>query len=101
MNTILDKIPSKLLMIILALGVWTIAYQNSNFSEDRYVYITGGSVDVDNTVSVEGEVEVEGSVHVNNTVDINIKEINGHREVFYNNYRRDPNKYYRLPIVNE
>jgi len=96
----LNKIPSNLLLII-AIGVWLQVLQNSNFSENKSVYISGGSVDIDNTVEVKGKVDVSGSVDVENTVDINIEQINGHSDVFYNNYYKDPNKYYILPIVNE
>lgn len=87
----------KIFLIIIATGIWAIVLQNTGvISTNQRVYIEGGRVGIDNTVRVTGTVDVD------NTVDINISEINGNRNVFFNNPRRgDKNKYYLLPVTVE
>ncbi len=85
----------KLLLLSITIGIWVIVIQNFVKSNQTNTQ----SVEVVNSVDVRGKVEVEGIVDVENTVDINISKINGHGDVFYNNYDRDPNKYYRLPVI--
>lgn len=88
---------TKITLIVIAIGIWVIVLQNFGiFSEEGTQ-----SVRVVNSVDVTGKVKVEGNVDVGNTVDINISEINGHRDVFFNNYNSNPDKYYRLPIIDK
>lgn len=86
---------SKVLLVTVAVGIWVLVLQNVG------ILPVSQQVEVANTVRVRGDVDVSGSVSVDNTVDMNIAEINGHRDVFFNNYSSEPNKYYRLPIVNQ
>jgi hypothetical protein len=87
-NQSLNK-TSKVISLAIAIGIWAIVLQNAG------VIPTNQNVKVVNTVGVNGSVNVSGSVDVDNTVDINIKEINGKSNVFYDsngdeNYRRLP-----------
>lgn len=47
-------------------------------------------------------VKVSGNVDVDNTIDVNLQEINGRSDVFFNNPKRgDDNKYYLIPVTVE
>ena len=89
------NISLKVILILICLGIWMIVLQNAGIIPTKQnVYVEGGYID--------GTVYVRGSVDVDNTVDINIHEINGHRNVFFNNPRRgEKNKYYVLPVTTE
>lgn len=65
----------KLILIIIAVGIWGIFFQNAGLIPiTKYsVYVKGGYIDAD----------VSGSVDVDNEVDINISSINGHDNAFY------------------
>lgn len=97
MEALFKNIPAKLLLIIIGLGIWAIVLQNAGIiPSNQNVYVDGGHLSSD----VTGEVKVKGTVNVENTVDINIEEINGQSDVFFNNPSRgQENKYYRLPVV--
>lgn len=87
-NQISNK-SSKIILLSIAIGIWAVVLQNAGLIP------TNQNVKVVNTVGVNGSVNVSGSVDVDNTVDINIKEINGKSNVFYDsngdeNYRRLP-----------
>lgn len=88
----------KLILGSIAIGIWVLVLQNFGlFSEDKTQ-----SVRVVNSVGINGSVEVEGRVNIGNTVDVNLQEINGHNNVFFNNPRRgDHNKYYVIPVSTE
>lgn len=76
----------------MTVGIWAIVLQNA------------GIIPTNKNVKVVNEVDayVRGSVSVDNTVDINIEEINGHRDVFFNNPSRgEKSKYYVLPVTVE
>lgn len=46
--------------------------------------------------------DVKGEVDVNNCVQVDLREINGHSDVFFNNPRRgERDKYYVLPVTIE
>lgn len=96
MEALLKNVSIKLLLIIIGLGIWAIVLQNAGIiPSNQNVYVDGGHLSAD----VEGDVKVRGSVDVDNTVDMNISQINGHSDVFFNNPKRgDRDKYYVLPI---
>ena len=79
MDTKSKNISLKAILITIAIGIWAIVLQNAG------VIPTNQNVKVVNTVDVGGSVRVFGKVdaNVDNTVDINISEINGHRNAFY------------------
>ena len=73
-------------LILSVIGIWAIVLQNAG------IIPTNQNVSVVNTV----DADVSGRIEVGNTVDIDIKAINGKRNVFYdNNY--DGN-YHRIPV---
>jgi hypothetical protein len=81
---------SKLILFIIAIGIWAIVLQNAG------VIPTSQNVNVVNSVDVDGSVRVSGNVNVDNTVDINIEEINGKSNAFYD-HNFDKN-YNRIPV---
>ena len=100
METRSKNISLKAILIVMTVGIWAIVLQNAG------IIPTNQNVKVVNEVDayVRGSVDadVSGSVSVDNTVDINIEEINGHRDVFFNNPSRgDKSKYYVLPVTVE
>jgi hypothetical protein len=88
-NQSLNK-TSKVILLAIAIGIWAIVLQNAG------VIPTNQNVKVVNTVGVNGSVTVYGSVDVDNTVDINIEEINGKSNAFYD-HNRDGD-YNRIPV---
>lgn len=85
----IEAISSKKILLIIACGVWAIVLQNAGVIprvKEQEVYVAGGSVDVDNTVGV----------NVGNTVDVNLEEINGKSNVFYD-FGGNAN-YVRIPV---
>ncbi|MCM8569696.1 hypothetical protein NE848_09915 [Gramella jeungdoensis] len=79
----------KVFLVLIALGIWGIFLQNAGIlPTTNSVYVNGGHI----SAEIQGEVEVE------NTVDVNLHEINGHRDAFYNNYNSHPDDYYRIPV---
>ena len=90
MNNKLEILKLVLLAIIATCSI--ILVVKSFGDKEQKVYVSGGNV----------SAEVTGSVDVDNTVDINIEEINGHSDVFYNNLSRgDKDKYYRIPVITQ
>lgn len=75
-------------IVLTCIGVWILVFQNFGTKGAKDVYVVGGEV----------EAEVSGKVSVDNTVDVNLYEINGYRNCFYNSYSKHPNDYYRIPI---
>lgn len=48
------------------------------------------------------EYKLDNGIPVNGTVDVNLQEINGRSDVFFNNPKRgDDNKYYLIPVTVE
>ncbi len=67
----------KILLGIIAAGIWMIVLQNFNVFDNRQdVYVRGGYIDAD----------VSGSVSVDNTVDVNIDEVLGKPAAAYKAY---------------
>lgn len=75
-------------IVLTCVGVWILVFQNFGTKGAKDVYVVGGEI----------EAEVSGSVRVPNTVDVNLSEINGYSNCFYNSYAKHPNDYYRIPI---
>lgn len=88
------NISLKLLLITATVGIWILVLQNFG------IIPTSQNVRVTNEVDVTGEVNanVNGSVSVDNTVDVNLYEINGYRNCFYDNsgHRK---QYYSIPVA--
>ncbi|WZL88262.1 hypothetical protein VS868_11705 [Salinimicrobium sp. 3283s] len=79
---------SKFCLIAITIGIWAIVLQNAGvISTQQDVYVNGGSLNAD----------VSGSVQIDETIDVNIHEINGHRNAFYEDHDGD---YMVLPVVN-
>lgn len=75
-------------IVLTCVGVWILVFQNFGTKGAKDVYVVGGEI----------AAEVSGSVRVPNTVDVNLSEINGYSNCFYNNYAKHSNDYYRIPI---
>lgn len=86
----LKNLSLKSILVIIAIGIWMLVLQNL------------GIIPVAQDVRVKKTVKVSGNVDVDNTVDINLQEINGRNDVFFNNpMRGDDDKYYRIPVTTE
>ncbi len=78
----LKTLSLKSILMAIAVGIWMLVLQNL------------GVIPVAQKVS--------GNVDIDNTVDINLQEINGRSDVFFNNpMRGDDDKYYRIPVTTE
>lgn len=73
MKTFIPNISLKMVLVVIAIGIWTLVLQNSG------IIPMSQRVTVENTVQTNAEVS--GSVSVENTVDVNIHEINGYNTV--------------------
>lgn len=91
---------SKILLGIIAIGIWVIVLQNAG------IIPTSQNVKVINTVDTYtngGNInaEISGTVNVSNTVDVNIHEINGHNKVTTGKGTHSVFPYgYMLPVDN-
>lgn len=87
MEKFLKPINTILLLII------TIAVSYIALKDKTNVHVSGGYL---------SEVDEINSINtIDEPIDINIYAINGHRDVFYNNYiHGDKDKYYRIPVIN-
>jgi len=98
-----DKLSTKLLLLLCVIGIWVIVLQNAGIIPAKHnVFVKGGYLDanVSQPIKVTGTVDVSNSLEIGNTIDVNIHEINGQRDVFFNNPSRGQNdKYYRLPVA--
>lgn len=86
---------TKILLGTIALGIWTIVLQSFGLfgSEGtQRVYVVN---EIDANVSGEVDADVSGTVGIDNTVDINIQEINGRSDVFYQD---NDGAYMLLPV---
>jgi hypothetical protein len=91
METKNSNVSLRPVLIVIALGIWTLVLQNTDVIPAYH------RVHVDNTVStkvVSGEIDadVSGSVSIENAVDVNLAGINGSSQVFY----RDVDGMYNL-----
>jgi hypothetical protein len=92
------NISLKVILIIIALGVWASVLQNAGvIPTNQHVYVWGGHVDA----NINSTVDVRGSVEVDNTVDVNIHAINGHHNVTTGRGTHSVFPYgYMLPVDN-
>lgn len=85
----IEKIPMKLILLIIGAGIWITVLQNAGIIPSKQnVFVMGGNIDA----------EVSGKVNIDRMVDINIQAINGHREAFFDHTKKHPGIYYRLPV---
>jgi hypothetical protein len=83
----------RLLIIIIAIGIWIIVLQNAGLiPTNQTVYVKGGYIDA----GVNGTVNVKGTVDVDNTIDVNLQKINGKSNVFYDH--AGDGHYERIPV---
>lgn len=69
-----EVISSKVILLVIACGVWVIVLQNAGvIPTSQKVYVTGGRVYVSGSVDVDNTVDVQGSVDVDNTVDVEVQ----------------------------
>jgi hypothetical protein len=93
MKTVIQNISLKVILVVIAIGIWTVVLQNSG------IIRTSHRVTVENTVQTNAEVS--GSVSVENTVDVNIHEINGYNKVTTASGTHSVFPYgYTLPVEN-
>lgn len=86
----LKTLSLKSILMAIAVGIWMLVLQNL------------GVIPVAQDVRIKKTVKVSGNVDVDNTIDVNLQEINGRSDVFFNNpLRGDDNKYYRIPVTTE
>jgi len=80
---------NKVILIVIAVGIWMIVLQNFNVFDNRQdVYVRGGYIDAD----------VSGSVSVDNTVDINIDEVMGYTVGCHDSYTIDGKSYKAIDV---
>ena len=92
---------TKAILIVIAFGIWGLVLQNLGVipiaTPTKRVVIEGGSVHIKGSVRINNEVDVNVR---NNVLDINLQEINGQRNVFFNNPARGESyRYYRIPVT--
>ncbi|MBS1571799.1 MAG: hypothetical protein JST62_05320 [Bacteroidetes bacterium] len=81
METKSKSISLKAILIAIGIGIWAIVFQNAGIIPTKQnVYVKGGSIDVSGSIDVD---RVRGTVSVDGDVDVDIKKINGKRNVFY------------------
>lgn len=86
----LKTLSLKTILMAIAVGIWMVVLQNL------------GVIPVAQDVRIKKTVKVSGNVDVDNTIDVNLQEINGRSDVFFNNPKRgDDNKYYLIPVTVE
>lgn len=86
----LKTLSLKTILVAIAVGIWMLVLQNL------------GVIPVAQDVRIKKTVKVSGNVDVDNTIDVNLQEINGRSDVFFNNPKRgDDNKYYLIPVTVE
>ena len=74
----------KIILIIIAIGIWGLFLQNAGvISTKQTVYVKGGYIDAE----VSGSVDISGSVEVDNTVSVSIDEVLGkdNKKYYFNN----------------
>lgn len=86
----LKTLSLKSILTAIAVGIWMLVLQNL------------GVIPVAQDVRIKKTVKVSGNVDVDNTIDVNLQEINGRSDAFFNNpMRGDDDKYYRIPVTTE
>lgn len=76
METKSQSISLKVILIIMAVGIWTVVLQNAGIIPTKQnVYVKGGYVHAD----INGTLDV----NVENEVDVNVSGVNGHSNAFY------------------
>lgn len=87
------NISSKILLVIIAIGIWVIVFQNAG------IIPTNQNVKVVNEVDTyvrDGKIEAYGSVSVDNEVEVDIRKINGWDAANYRKYTLDGREFHSL-----
>lgn len=82
----------KVILISIAVGIWAIVLQNAGIiPSNQNVIVNGGYVNA----GIDGKVNVS----VDNTVDVNLEQINGNSNAFYD-FGGNKN-YVRIPVMTD
>ena len=86
MNIKTKDILLKVILIVIALGIWVLVFQNATIHKDQTVqtvYVSGGNIDA----TIGNTVDVRGRVNIDNTVSVSIDEVLGKdgQKYYYNN----------------
>lgn len=85
----------KVILIIIAIGIWGLFLQNIGIVPVKQnVYVRGGYIDS----NVSGIVDVSGSVDVDNTVDVNLDEVLGYPVGCRRSYTIDGRQYNSIDV---
>ncbi len=79
MNMRTKNISLKLILSVIALGIWIIVLQNTGIIPITQRVKVINEIDANITNAINAEIS--GSVSVDNVVDVNIHEINGYNQV--------------------
>lgn len=92
-KTIKINVTLRMILITIALGIWVIVLQNAGIIPTKQnVYVKGGYLNA----KINDKVEIEGGVDINSVVDVNLEQINGHSNAFYDfSGNKD---YVRIPV---
>lgn len=81
---------TNILLLVIALGVWTTVFQNAGFGSKK--------VEISNPVAVYGNVsaQVAGKVEVSNEIMVDLRHINGWHAANFYSYTLDGKEYHAL-----
>ena len=97
METKLNNISLKAILIIMTIGIWTIVLQNVGIIPTKQNENgKGGYINVSGSVDVDNTVDVSGSVDVVNEVTVDIRHINGWKAANYYEYKIDGEEFHSL-----
>lgn len=86
-----------IILIIIAIGIWTIVLQNAGFISPTTIEKENvRAVRVVNEIDAKVRGSVDANIYSGSTIDVNLQEINGKRNVFYDD--NGNGNYHRLPV---
>ena len=84
----------KTVLIFIAIGIWAIVLQNAGIIPTKQnVTVKGGYLEA----NVSGSVDIDNAIEIDGTIDVNIDEINGYDNAFYQD---GDGAYMLLPVTN-
>jgi hypothetical protein len=93
-KTIKINVSMRVILIAMTIGIWITVLQNAGIIPTKQnVFVKGGYLRISGNVDVD---KINNSVTVDGDVDVDIKRINGKRNVFYQD--RD-GEYMVLPVT--